>query len=62
MGPQKINNVFLDAGLNLLGKKIKKVISSIAGSGITLTDNEIKDINKVIKSLDNRGILQLVYH
>ena len=27
------------------------------GSGITLTDNEIKDIIKVIKSLENRGIL-----
>ena len=27
------------------------------GSGITLTNNEIKDIMKVIKSLKNRGIL-----
>ena len=26
-------------------------------SGITLKDNEMKDIIKVIKSLDNRGIL-----
>ena len=33
MGPQKINNgVSVDAGLNLLGKEIKKLISSIAGS------------------------------
>ena len=29
----------------------------ITGSGITLTNNEIKDIMKVIKSLENRGIL-----
>ena len=27
------------------------------GSGITLTNNAIKDIIKVIKSLENRGIL-----
>ena len=27
------------------------------GSGITLTINEIKDIMKVISSLENRGIL-----
>ena len=27
------------------------------GSGITLTKNEIKDIIKVIRSLENRGIL-----
>ena len=29
---------------------------SITGSGITLTNKEIKDIIKVIKSLENRGI------
>ena len=29
----------------------------ITGSGITLTNNKIKDIRKVIKSLKNRGIL-----
>ena len=28
-----------------------------SGAGITLTNNEIKDIMKVIKSLENRGIL-----
>ena len=47
----------VDAGLSLLVKKIIKGISSIKGSGITLTNNEIKDIMKVIKSLANRGIL-----
>ena len=51
-----------DIGRNL-GKKIlekemdrfnKEYITSL---GITLTNNEIKDITKVIKSLKNRGIL-----
>ena len=31
--------------------------SSINGSAITLTNNEMKDIMKVIKSLENRGTL-----
>ena len=44
----------VNAGLSLLGQKIKK---KNYGSGITLTNNEIKDIMKVIKSLENRGIL-----
>ena len=35
---------------------MKKFTSSKA-SGITLTNNEIKDIMKVIKSLEKRGIL-----
>ena len=34
-------------------KKIKEKF----GSGITVANNEIKDIMKVIKSLDNRGIV-----
>ena len=58
MGTKRINKVILvDARLNLLGKKIEKGISSIIDSGITLTNNEIKDIIKLIKSLENRGIL-----
>ena len=43
------------AGVDAFGKKIKKEISIITGSGITLTNNEIKDI-KLIRSLENRGI------
>ena len=31
----------VNAGLNLIGQKIKKRISSITGSGITLKNNEI---------------------
>ena len=44
-----------DAGLNLLGKNIKKGFT--LGSGITLRSNEIKDVMKVIKSSENRGVL-----
>ena len=36
----------------MMGKKIKKSF----GSGITLTNNEIKDIIKAIKSSENTGI------
>ena len=42
-----LNNHFIDAGLNITSKLVKaKVVS-----GITLTNNKIKDIMKVIKSL-----------
>ena len=34
-----------------------KITSSVPGSEITLTNNEIKDIIKIIKSLENMGIL-----
>ena len=46
-----------DVGFNIFGRKIKKGISPITGLGITLTNNGLKDIVKVIKSLENRGIL-----
>ena len=48
---------FVDAGLKLIVRKIKKGISLITGLWITLTNNEINDIVKVIKSLVNRGNL-----
>ena len=57
MGAKKIEDEIVDAGLCLLGKKIKKGVSSFHGSGITPTNNEITDLMKVIKSLENRGIL-----
>ena len=44
---------FLDARHNFLNKKI----SSVVGSRLTLTNNEIKGIMEVIKPLENRGIL-----
>ena len=56
--PKEIDSkLFLDTRLNIIGKNIKEGISSINSSGITLTNNEIKDIIKVIKSLENKGVL-----
>ena len=43
--------------MNDLGKKFK----IFKGSGITLINNEIKDI-KVIRSLENREILSIPFH
>ena len=37
-------------------KIFKNVSDNVYGTGITLTDNEIKDIIKVSKALENRGI------
>ena len=44
------SNLFVDTGLGITGIEIKKGISSIEGSRITLTNNEIKDIIKDIIS------------
>ena len=43
--------------IDAIGKKIKKGISLIMGSRITLTKNNIKDIRKVIKLIENRETL-----
>ena len=45
--------------MNLMknARQIKKRITSSKGSGIALTNNETKDIIKVIKSLETEGIL-----
>ena len=57
MAAKEINNdIILAIGPNFLGKKIEKWISSVMFSGITMTNNKIKDIIKVIKSIENRGI------
>ena len=48
--------MLVDAEINIIGKKIKSGISLVTSSGITLINHEIKDIIKVIKSLENRGI------
>ena len=48
-----LTNYFVNKKINELNKKF----TSSKGSGITLANNEIKDIIKVIKSLENRGIL-----
>ena len=41
---------------NTINKKNKKGLSSLTGSSITLTNNEIKYKIKVIKSLENKGV------
>ena len=50
------NDTLIDLVVDTVNKKIKKGISSITISGITLTNNEIKDIIKVVHSLENREI------
>ena len=54
---KSIAEALLQTGNNLINNKIKKSSSLLMGSGITLTNNEIKGIIKVIRSLENRGIL-----
>ena len=49
----KATEYHINKGINELSKKF----TSRKGSGIPLTNDEIKDIIKVIKSLGNRGIL-----
>ena len=52
-GIKKLNDEpLVNTGLNIICKKIKRQTSSITGSGITLRNNQIKDIVKVIKSLE----------
>ena len=46
----------LNTGLNIFYKELNKIFLSIAGSGRTLTNNEMKDTIKVIRFLDNREI------
>ena len=41
MGAKKLNkDIFVNVGLNIIGKKFKKKNSSISGSGITLRNNK----------------------
>ena len=52
MNAKKLNkDILVDSGLRLISKIIKKGISWIAGLGISLSNNETKDIMKVIKFL-----------
>ena len=48
-----IGDFAVDTGLNIVGKKGILTLESL---WITVTNNEIKDIVKVINSLENRGI------
>ena len=48
----------LEAGYNFIENKTNiTYLSASRNSGITLTNNEKKDIIKVTRSLENRGIL-----
>ena len=49
----KAAEYYANKGINKLNKKF----TSGKGLGIILTNNKIKDIIKIIKSLENRGIL-----
>ena len=42
--------------MDLLGMALK-IRKNFRGLGLTLTENEVKDIMKVIRSLENRGML-----
>ena len=57
---KNIPKALLDAGYNCIDNKTKIEPSSLLrGLGLTLTNNEIKGIIKVIKSLEKSGILQI---
>ena len=47
----------LDTGNDLFNNKTKNRSLSLKGLGLTLTNNQVKDIIKLIRSLKNRGIL-----
>ena len=51
---RNIPETILNVGINLVNTKISPLFSR--RSEITLTNNEIKDIMRVIKPLENRGI------
>ena len=51
-----IPKFLLNTGLNILTKKLYENLSLVMGSGITLTNNEMKYIIEIIKLLQNRGI------
>ena len=56
--PKKIDsNILAETGFNMIGKKMKKIISSITDPGKADKKYEIKDIMKVRRSSESRGIL-----
>ena len=50
---RKATEYYINKGIN----ELNKTFTSSKDSWITLTNNKIKDILKVIKSLENRDIL-----
>ena len=51
------SNILAQTGFNMIGKKMKKIISSITDPGKADKKYEIKDIMKVRRSSESRGIL-----
>ena len=54
---QPQNQLKKQQNIMLILNELKKQFTSSKGSGITLTNNEIKNVTKVIKSFENRSIL-----
>ena len=50
---KSIPEAFLQTGHNLINNKVIKPSSLLSGSELTLTNNEIKDILREIRSLEN---------
>ena len=50
------SDMLVDLETNIINKKIKNGIQLVTGSGIPLTNHDIKDILKVSNSLENREI------
>ena len=62
IGANKETDIARSLGKDFLDKQIDKFSKkylTVEGSGITLTNNETKDTMKVIKSLENRGIMHV---
>ena len=57
VGKEELKKVYLQHLKQHQYQLEKQNITSSKGPGITLTYNKMKDIMKVIKSLENRGIL-----
>ena len=51
------NRYLIVSSADLAGIIKEKIIKIMAGNGITLTNNEIKDIIRVKRSLENKRIL-----
>ena len=50
-------NILVDIGPNIISKKISKWLSIFKGSGISLTNNEAKEVIKLSRSFENNRIL-----
>ena len=46
---KSIDNLLVYTGLNIISKKVKKIISATSASGVTLTNIDIKVVMKMIR-------------